>query len=91
MKMIGAVHTMTFRYDEDYYVDIVFNEDEEVFEAWLYNKGYSVKYFMLGIPLNHIICDLTSFLQAVEAEIEDYIEYYKEEYEDEDDDSDFII
>lgn len=68
------VKTTTYQY-KDFLIDIT--EDEEIREAWIYHKDYSIKSQMWGEPIDQTSFD--DFIALVEENIEDYIESYKEE------------
>ncbi len=64
----------TYKYNDQYYVDVVF--DWKTYEAWIYNKDYGVKDLMFGTPAEQT--SLIEFLDTVNAVVPDYIEsYYK--------------
>lgn len=80
MKFVG-----TYAVDDDYRVDVF--ENDERFEAWLYNKNYGVKSSMFGWfkvqAAGEKVYTLEDFLELVEANADGYIMDYREDYEDE--------
>ena len=67
----------TFKYDENYLIDVVTLKD--TYEAWVYHKNYGVKSLMFGCPIEQQTYQF--FLEMVEANADEYIEFYAEEYE----------
>ncbi|SFG44108.1 hypothetical protein SAMN04487761_11926 [Lachnospiraceae bacterium C7] len=89
MKKISKITTNTYKFDETYLVDIVHNEEDEFYEAWLYNKNCEQKLAVYTIPTNNIEfkeMKLTesAFVALVENQLKSQplIEMYKELYED---------
>ena len=69
--------TITYVYDNDYMVDLVATRDS--FESWMYNKDYTTKMFLFGVPKDQQ--SYFEFMQLVKKTIPDYIENYKREFE----------
>ena len=81
MKFVG-----TYAVDDDYRVDVF--ENDVLFEAWLYNKGYGTKNHILGwykvqdTADGRVETSLEEFLDLIDYSIEDYIEMYEDDFED---------
>ena len=78
MKRSKERNTITYKYNDTYFIDIV--TTSEVIEAWIYNKDYGVKSLMFGLPIYQQT--YSEALEIIEANAEDYISFYIEEYED---------
>jgi GH43 family beta-xylosidase len=78
MKKIDFITIETYQYDDEHYIDVVKNESENTYEAWVYITDLDTKMMMFGVD-----CDTTShdeFLVMVEANAEEYIEGYDANY-----------
>lgn len=72
------INIETYRYDNDYYIDII--ETSEYLEAWIYNKNYGIKMLMFGTPI--LEQSYSEFIELAETGAPAFIKYYKEDYED---------
>lgn len=70
------IRTTTYEAREGFRVDIV--EKPVGPEAWLYHEHYGIKDLMFGGVWEQVTME--SFLDVVEANLEEYIEDYREEY-----------
>ncbi len=56
-----SIETTTFDIDEGFMIDVVFDQDREVYEAWLYHKDYIIKTCILGCPVDDPMVGKTDF------------------------------
>lgn len=63
----------TYDYDGTYYIDIVTSDDK--YEAWIYDKDTSQKFFAFGIAKR---VSYDSFISMVKDNAEDYIQIIDE-------------
>ena len=70
--------TMTYEYNNTYFIDIVTTSRD--IEAWIYNKDCGVKMLMFGFPIYQQTYEKA--LEIIKANAEEYIAIYAEEYED---------
>lgn len=56
----------------NYYIDIIQDDEEQIFEFWLYKKDYGVKMHCVGIK------ELD--FEIIENNIEDWIDVYNKTY-----------
>jgi hypothetical protein len=77
MQLLQVV-TLTFKYDEQYRVDISINKG--ILEAWLYRQDIGVKSFVIGMSASDTGYD--EFIKIVENTIREdkCIELYEDEY-----------
>ena len=79
MKKVKYLTTTTYQYNDNYLIDIVKNDDEYTYDAWLYHIAYGVKELMFSMS-SETYTDKT-FLDIVKENVENYIENYREEFE----------
>lgn len=84
-----SMKTISLRYENvTFYVDIVMDTDEELYEAYLYADGYSIKESMFGCPIRGRMFGqekfetLDSFTNMVVVNLPDHIPSYIEQYMD---------
>ena len=81
MKRNNNIITETFEVGtENFCVDIVTDNDEKMYNAWLYRKDVGVKAYMFGVSYDNETYE--SFIEMVEANliVENYMELYDEDY-----------
>lgn len=77
MKKMKDVDITTYQYDDNYLIDIVKNDKEGTYEAWIYHRAYGVKSMMFGVLSETNTIEF--FLAMVEANAEDHIKNHTEE------------
>ncbi len=79
MMKLTEIKTKTYKYNDEYFVDIV--DDGEYYNAWLYKEGYGAKSHIIGSPKESSIED--EFVSSIEdyIEINGEIELYEYEME----------
>lgn len=80
MTISRDITTRTYKYDDQYMIDIVI--DGKTYEAWLYNKDYGVKDLMFGSPIGQE--SFSDFMESVEVNAPDYIATYQQFHEQDD-------
>lgn len=77
MLKLTNIRTRTYKYDSNYYVDIV--ERNDFYEAYIYDSNIGFKSFMFGMLKSEISYE--SFLDAVFDNIDEFIESYLNDLE----------
>ena len=72
MKELKDLKTRTYDAGHGYEVDIVTNDQNGTYKAYLYHKEYGNKIFMFGMPIEQQSYDV--FLEIVAANVDDYID-----------------
>ncbi|OON85754.1 hypothetical protein BXO88_10870 [Oribacterium sp. C9] len=65
-------------YIEGFAIDIVDDEENDCFEAWLYSEECAIKQLMFGLPKKDVSNSL--FMTIVSANLEAHISAYCNEY-----------
>ena len=78
MKKAKYITTTTYQYNDDYLIDIVKNDNECTYEAWLYHICNGIKELMFGMSSETNTDDM--FLDFVKENVESFIEQYDETY-----------
>ena len=83
MFRLNGIKTETYKYNDNYYIDIVHYvhvdwPELETYEAWIYRHDYGIKMLMYGMPATQQ-SDLT-FLRTATANADEYIKLYEEKY-----------
>ena len=81
MKKNNNIITETFEVGtENFCVDVVRDNNERTYNAWLYRKDVGVKAYMFAVSQDNESYD--SFIEMVEANLitENYMELYDEDY-----------
>ena len=64
--------TTTYSVDNNFNIDIVYNPNSKVYEAWIYLKNYGFKMFMFGYCAKNI----DEFLELVKGNFYQYAYMY---------------
>ncbi len=78
MKKLKDVTITTYQYDDNFLIDIVKDDKDGTYEAWIYHRAYGIKSMMFGVSSETNTIEM--FLTLVEANAEEYLEIYAEEY-----------
>lgn len=75
-----SISTVTYSYDpgREWFIDIVTDEEEKTYTAYLYNKNYGIKEMMYGVYMDKH--GLEDFIDDIRLNASDYIEQYVEDY-----------
>lgn len=84
MQRRANINTTTYDAGDGFMVDIVEcfagkNDEEEIYEAWLYMRDYGIKKSMYGMACNRISKE--DFVNMVSDDVDEYKEYYWETVE----------
>lgn len=80
MKKEKSIHTVTYTCDpgREWLIDIVTDEEEKTYTAFLYHRNYGIKEMMYGVYMEKD--SLEDFLLDIDMTVSDYIEQYVEDY-----------
>lgn len=84
VELANEITTDTYRLDDEWMVDIIVNDEEDTFEAWLYRADMGVKSLMFGWPKTQpdgMETDYKGFLGMVLGQWEEYAEGYDEDFQ----------
>ncbi len=75
-----SISTATYSYDpgREWLIDIVTDEEEKTYTAFLYHRDYGIKEMMYGVYMEKH--SLEDFLLDIDMTASDYIENYVEDY-----------
>lgn len=77
MKRMNNINTVTYNYEGDFYVDIVYSEGS--IDCWLYKRHVGIKDCMFSI-FKPIPDNEQYIIELILNDIEDEIQYYIREY-----------
>ena len=80
MKYLSSAVVETYEVEGGFCVDIFWNEQEKIWEAWLYSKVRYVKGLMFGMPKQQGCQSKEDFIEIVNNKLDEYIDFYQEEY-----------
>ena len=75
-----SISTATYSYDpgREWLIDIVTDEEEKTYTAFLYHRNYGIKEMMFGVYMKDT--SLEDFIDDVRLNADDYIAQYVEDY-----------
>lgn len=75
-----SISTVTYSYDpgREWLIDIVTDDEEKTYTAFLYHRNYGIKEMMFGVYMKDT--SLEDFIDDVRLNADDYIAQYVEDY-----------
>ncbi len=80
VKYLTSTVIETYEVEGDFRVEILWNEQETHWEAWLYHKGFHFKSFVLSVPKQQNCRSKEEFAEIINTYIDEFIAAYRERF-----------